>query len=88
MQFGIMSVDVKTDGDTFEASAPKLLFSTQMALTSGAGNNGIPFAIYDISPDGQRFLITRPPPNDEREALDAITVVLDWQSALSARERA
>ena len=64
-----MASSVKTDGSEFEFGAPKALFKTRML--SWLGN----FHEFDVSPDGQRFLIgtrigetTAPPP----------TVVLNW----------
>ncbi len=70
----MMSSAVKTGGAEFEFSAPKPLFKTRM-LALGIYN----FHEFDVSPDGQRFLIgtligepTAPPP----------TVILNWTAAL------
>jgi eukaryotic-like serine/threonine-protein kinase len=69
----MMSSSVKTGGTEFEFAAPKPLFKTRML--SGVIN----FHEYDVSPDGQRFLIgtlvgdtkAQPP-----------TVILNWAADL------
>jgi hypothetical protein len=38
---------------------------------------------YDVTPDGQRFLINQPWGD---ASASSITVVVNWQAALSARE--
>ncbi len=69
----MMSSAVKTGGTEFQFTAPKSLFKTRMLawITN--------FHEYDVSPDGQRFLIgtligepKAPPP----------TVILNWTAAL------
>jgi len=69
----MMSSAVKTGGTEFEFAAPKPLFKTRMlAWTTN-------FHEYDVSPDGQRFLIgtligeTKAPPP---------TVILNWSASL------
>ena len=69
----MMATNVKTVGTDFEFSAPKALFTTRM-LSWGTN-----FHEFDVSPDGQRFLIgtrigepTAPPP----------TVILSWTALL------
>ena len=69
----MMASSVKTGGSEFEFSSPKALFKTKML---NFVNNSHEF---DVSPDGQRFLIgtligepTAPPP----------TVILNWTAAL------
>jgi hypothetical protein len=69
----MMSSAVKTGGAEFEFNAPKPLFKTRM-LTWTTN-----FHEYDVSPDGQRFLLgtligkpTAPPP----------TVILNWSAIL------
>ena len=65
----MMSTTIKTGGAEFEFSPPKALFKTKMLALYGSVHE------FDISPDGQRFLIgtligepTAPPP----------TVILNW----------
>lgn len=69
----LMSTNVKASAAEFESSPPIALFKTRMLGRFGAVHE------FDISPDGQRFLIgtligepTAPPP----------TVILDWKAAL------
>ena len=70
----MMASSVKTGGTEFEFTAPKPLFKTRTLSLEG----GI-YHEYDVSPDGQRFLIgtligepKAPPP----------TVILNWTAAL------
>jgi len=69
----LMSAAVKTNGEAFEFTAPKALFQTRMLAPFGS------FHEFDVSPDGQRFLIgtlvgepSAPPP----------TVTLNWTADL------
>jgi Tol biopolymer transport system component len=67
----LMSVPVKT-GEVFEAGAPMPLFETQIRAAPA-------WPQYDVSSDGQRFLInTMTEAAAEREP---ITLVLDWTAA-------
>jgi Tol biopolymer transport system component len=69
----MMASSVKTDGTEFQFAAPKPLFKTRTLALEG----GI-FREYDVTPDGQRFLIgtligeTTAPP----------TVILNWPAEL------
>jgi hypothetical protein len=69
----MMSTPVKTGGSEFEFSTPKALFKTRSLTLFGGVHE------FDISPDGQRFLVgtligasTAPPP----------TVILNWPELL------
>ena len=69
----MMAAKVKTDGAEFEFEPPKPLFKTKMLAWVGNFNE------FDVSPDGQRFLIgtlvgdsKAPPP----------TMILNWTSLL------
>jgi serine/threonine protein kinase len=76
----LMSVAVRSTASTFEVSTPTRLFETRMSTlpnTSYARNQ------YDVTPDGQRFLINQPSGD---ASASSITVVVNWQAALSARE--
>ena len=71
----LMAVSVKA-GATFEAGTPALLFQTK---TYGLGVSGIYSQQYDVTADGQRFLIN----TDLSDVLVApITVVLNWTAGL------
>jgi Tol biopolymer transport system component len=70
----MMASSVKTGGTEFQFETPKPLFKTRMLSLEGAI-----FREYDVSPDGQRFLIgtlvgesTAPPP----------TVIMNWTALL------
>jgi serine/threonine protein kinase/Tol biopolymer transport system component len=71
----VMSVDVNTTSATFQAATPKPLFTVRIA----GGPSAAPTHRWDVSHDGQRFLVTT--------ALDVmqsppINVMTNWESAL------
>jgi Tol biopolymer transport system component len=67
----MMAVDVKTS-PRFEAGIPHALFDTHMV------NPPVSFFFgYDVSPDGQRFLVNLPVQSGA-EVPQPITVVLNW----------
>jgi dipeptidyl aminopeptidase/acylaminoacyl peptidase len=66
----VQSVEIHP-GEAFRAGAPKPLFATQIARQ--------PFASYDVTADGQRFLVTE---FVQAEAPEPITLVVDWPAAL------
>jgi len=75
----LMSVDVNGAGSSFQAGLPKALFD--VPIFGGTGLQATA-DLWDISPDGQRFLV-----NTEQKARDSnlsqITVVLNWPAALN-----
>ena len=64
----IMSVDVKAGAAGFEVSSPKVLFEAPVDTPSGTNR-------YDVSPDGQRFLVNAPAENTSSASM---TVVINW----------
>jgi Tol biopolymer transport system component len=64
----MMAVDVSTEG-TFSAGKPKVLFEGAYVPTPRS------FPDYDVSPDGQRFLMLKA---TEQAAPTQINVVLNW----------
>jgi Tol biopolymer transport system component len=74
MQF--FAVDVKTDGPSFQAGVPKLLFEVNAVNStgSGSGRGGSPFA---VSSDGKRFLVLAA--TDEKAPDAPIDVVVNWR---------
>jgi len=70
----LMSVEV-APGAAFHASAPKFLF--QAPIFGGGATTGNHY--WDVSPDGQRFLINS---YGGGSAAASITVVLNWQAEL------
>jgi eukaryotic-like serine/threonine-protein kinase len=69
----IHSVEVRAGG-AFDAGAPRPLFATQMLLE--------PTGCYDVTADGQRFLVCEPV---EAETPEPITIVVGWPAALKGR---
>jgi eukaryotic-like serine/threonine-protein kinase len=73
----MMAVEVTTQG-TFSAGKPKMLFEGPYQLTPLTATN------YDLSPDGQRFLMLKPSESAEA-APTQITVVLNWFEELKQK---
>ena len=66
----LMAVEVNGSANTFEAGLPKPLF--QLSIGNPAGPSP-----YDVSADGQRFLVSKPV-----EANAAVAVVMNWTTVL------
>ena len=66
----LMSVEVREDGNTFHAEAPQPLIQRP----TGQGRDP-----FDVSVDGQRFLVLATETENETEF---VTVVLNWAAAL------
>jgi hypothetical protein len=64
-------------GTTLKAGVPARLFSMPASAAARFARRNI---IYDVTPDGQRFLINVPA---EEPSSSRITVVLNWTSALN-----
>jgi dipeptidyl aminopeptidase/acylaminoacyl peptidase/predicted Ser/Thr protein kinase len=73
----MMAVEVTTQG-TFSAGKPKMLFEGPYQPTPLTATN------YDVSPDGQRFLMLKPSESAEA-APTQITVVLNWFEELKQK---
>ncbi|AMY09390.1 hypothetical protein LuPra_02605 [Luteitalea pratensis] len=65
----VMAVGVNGDGAAFEFQPPQRLFTSKPNWSSQYH--------YDVTPDGQRFLMATPP--DDAGPARPITVVLNWQ---------
>jgi hypothetical protein len=65
-----MVVDVETE-PTFSVSRPRALFADEFNRWSTTPA----FRNYDLSPDGERFLMLEP---SERDEYDTIYLVLNW----------
>jgi Tol biopolymer transport system component len=73
----MIAVDIVTQ-PSFVAGKPRTLFEGRYELSPGT------FAYYDVSPDGQRFLMLKP--NEAGEAAPTqINVVLNWFEELKRR---
>jgi Tol biopolymer transport system component len=69
----LMAVAV-SDGDTLRLGAPQLLFEAPVSNPA----SGFALRSYDVSADGQRFIVSRVLPSDT----ESLTVVLNWTAAL------
>ena len=80
----IVAVSVSA-GDQFDVGKSTPLFPTPLAYPAGASAS----ILYDVTADGQRFLLSAPVgPTPAATGNSApITVVVNWQAALGARER-
>ena len=70
-------VDVTTE-QTFSAGTPRVLFE---GVYLGAGGQGL--AQYDVSPDGDRFVMIQPV--EGVGGMSQINVVLNWFEELKQR---
>jgi eukaryotic-like serine/threonine-protein kinase len=68
----LMAVDLKIGKDMVEPSAPRELFPLPTPT--------INFIPYDVTADGQRFLVQAPP-----QQASALSVIVDWPALVSAR---
>jgi len=75
----LTAVPVTSKSGYFETGRATPLFRTRL-LTIGSQISGIG-AFYDVTPDGQRFLINGPPADPG----PPITVVLNWTAGLNAK---
>jgi hypothetical protein len=82
----MMVVTVKTS-PTFTASAPRMLWEGAYSHGTGSscGMPGVASAAYDVSVDGERFLMVK---DDSPEYATRIVVVLNWAEELKAKVRA
>ena len=75
----MMAVDVKTSGATLERGTPRELFATAYVNLPHEGAGA--YHPYDVTADGQRFLMPLPPSNRDPEKRQ-VAVVLNWATAL------
>jgi serine/threonine-protein kinase len=73
----MMAVDIATQA-SFAAGKPRMLFQGPYERTAATAPN------YDVSPDGQRFLMLKPADTGE-SAPTQINVVLNWFEELKSR---
>ena len=72
----VIAVDVATQ-PTFVAGKPRVLFQGPYRTTS------ILMPFYDVSPDGQRFLMIKP--SEQTSSLNQIVVVQNWTEELKQK---
>jgi len=84
----MMMVSVVTSGPELKASAPKALFEGEFYEGSGASceMGGPAAANYDVTPDGQRFLMVKD--NSNGTFATKAVVVVNWAEELKGKERA
>jgi serine/threonine-protein kinase len=82
----MMAVAVTTS-QTFTAGAPRMLWEGVYSHGTGSscGMPGVASAAYDVSADGQRFLMVK---EDEVPYASRIIVVLNWGEEVNAKVRA
>ena len=68
----MMAAGIRTSGAAVEVDAPRQLFG--VAVISG------PFMPFDVTSDGQRFLVVQPLSRTQRAA--PLTLVTNWQAGL------
>jgi Tol biopolymer transport system component len=73
----MMAASVAADADHFRVGRVERLFDAKPIRPSTATN--LPFTVYDVSPDGQRFLINTV---HESAPVAPFTLILNWPSLL------
>ncbi len=73
----MMAVDIATQ-PSFTAGKPRMLFEGRYEPSR------VPLTNYDVSPDGQRFLMVKPS-EQAQAAPTQINVVLNWFEELKQR---
>ena len=84
-----MAVDVQR-GEAFETGAPRKLFSTGIAVTFDTGQSGLFETFYNVSADGERFLIAEPlpaqgAPSGVGAPDESLHVIVNWTSGLGTK---
>jgi Tol biopolymer transport system component len=72
----MLSVPVEASGTAWNAGTPVKLFEGKYVNTGTSGRT------YDVSADGQRFLMIKPPATDASTAMLALIVVQHWDEEL------
>jgi Tol biopolymer transport system component len=75
----IMSVDVSTNGATFEHGSPRALFEAPVDAVNTTATNR-----YDVSADGKRFLVNASIEN-VNVSTAPITIVVNWLAGLKSQ---
>jgi Tol biopolymer transport system component len=76
----LVAVEIRAGASTFEAGTTHELFDEHMAAFTAGG--GHPYSNYAVSPEGQRFLVTRSTAKAGESELAPIAVVVNWQEGL------
>jgi hypothetical protein len=78
----MMAVDITTQ-PSFSLGKPRMLFVGTYVSTLNLFPNSVPN--YDISPDGQRFLMLKPSEQTSSSSLTQIVVVENWLEELKQK---
>ena len=83
----LTSVAMDSGGPTPNPGNPRRVLDKSYVL--GTSTRGFDLRSYDVSPDGERFLMIKSAPPSERPAAPplSLTVVLNWAEELKARVR-
>jgi eukaryotic-like serine/threonine-protein kinase len=79
----LMTVDISAASGALQPSTPRTLFEFS---STGALPHSFVYHTFAVSADGQRFLIPKPVSGSADEVASPITVVLNWQTVLGARD--
>jgi len=83
----VMSVDVESAGGTLKVSAPKVVFEGDAriirATVATAGSTSTASQNFEVSADGQRFLLLLRPASATPQVENPVTVLLNWTAALA-----
>jgi len=73
-------------GQAIESGPPRRLFGMRdiSAGYKGGRDNDFTFNVYEVSPDGQRFLLVKPPVG-RASGLTQINMVLNWFEELKQK---
>ena len=74
----LTSVSVQTTGTTFAPGNPAKVFDTKYAMPTNARN-------YDVSLNGQRFLMIKAGTTDDTATPTSVVVVEHWFEELKAK---
>jgi len=75
----MIAVPVESSENFFRSGAPKPLFQTRLEFAPRINSEGLFMRQYDVTPDGQRFLLNQ----HVADATDApITVIVSWPKLL------
>jgi hypothetical protein len=79
----VTSVSVPAAGASFAAGTPIRILNT--SYYSGSTTLGLDLRAYDVSPDGQRFVMIKENDGGQTAKLASMVVVVNWVEELRAR---
>jgi len=81
----LLAVSIEERGTSLIVGSPKRVFDDPYRLDTGGAAGGV--ANYDVSPDGQHFVMVeeRKSPSDDASQRSRIQVMLNWLDDLKAR---